>query len=209
MAKVNVVAPSTKKEALYKGIKEVAKEDLGQGKYKFTAKMDSGSSFSLEYRENGKFDDVLMEHWDINGKYAGELNPRQNKQERYGINRNNTGIAINELLYNLERIYNNLPAEVGEFNHFYLMKWQKRSGGEVFSVNAGDIVTKELNNAHGALAQKIERISGLKCAVFSYYNKINNPYSLLGMDCRKKEQRTLFKNEVSKFIQSGDLRVIK
>lgn len=97
-----------------------------------------------------------------------QLRPRYVGYKRC-INRNNTLININELIYQADRITNNLPVELGSYNHHlpsaFIGIGNQR---EIFSVKTGDICSFEQNNIHWGLCSRVYKDTGLMCSFKSY-----------------------------------------
>lgn len=129
--------------------------------------------------------------------------PKVDKRGCKYIIRENTIIYINELIYNLTRLYTGLPIQIGEYNHTYPASWQDR---EIISMDAGDICSHEQNMRHWELCNKIYKITGKKCQIPSYSDNI---YSLLGIDTSNCMGRLDFENRVDGLLDIGAIQEIK
>lgn len=110
--------------------------------------------------------------------------------QRLCINRNNTTVCVNELIYQAGRIANGLPVELGSYNHYLPSKFLEiLNMSEVFSVWSGDICGDGHNLDHWNLCERVYNDTGIMCSFKSY----TMAYEL------KELKRTITEQDVKKY----------
>lgn len=197
--RIQVVEKKTNKMRFYNLINRVVHKADGLV-HTLTATYASGSKFTLTYTEGGTVSSVHMSTTNRSGVNK-KLTPHYSNRGVLSINRENSEMSINELIYNLQLAAHGHPVEVGEYNHFTPRAW---GTPERFGVMQGDIVPRAQNRIHWQLCQRIYKYTGKKCSCPSW----GVVYSLLGINIRTKQGKADFRNKVSQYIASGDIQEV-
>lgn len=195
-----VIEAKANKMRFYNLISNVEHESNGLV-HTLTATYASGSKFSLTYTEGGNDSSVYMSTTNRSG-VTKKLTPHYSGRGVLCLNRENSELSINELIYNLTLGALGRPFEIGEYNHYTPIAW---GIPEKFGILQGDIVPRSQNKIHWQLCQRIKKMTGKKCSCPSW----GVCYSLLGLNIRTKKGKIEFINEVNKYIASGDIEEVK
>ena len=162
------------KEKYFESIVKVDRRiNLTNSQVELTA-LDSNSRKTIvEFRIGFHADEVRVYSVGIDNKKR-KLSPRDCKG-RLMVNRNNTIVAVNELICQFWKMSSGLPAKHGEFNHHVPACWCSEVGGEVFTPISGEICSPQQNKAHWYCLSRIYQETGYKCAMSTY----SQGYSIL------------------------------
>ncbi|WIV13193.1 hypothetical protein [Proteiniborus sp. MB09-C3] len=93
------------------------------------------------------------------------------RNNRTSINRDNTSVCVNELIWQFDRIANGLDVVIGQYNHYLPVSFIERLNiNELFGVDSGDVVDRNQNMLHWNICNKIRIKTGLLCKISSYSN---------------------------------------
>lgn len=197
MANITIIEPKTNKIAFYQAIKNVDRE-VHNGVITYTVMYKYGGGFNLSYVDGEGPEFVSMNTIKVNGVIS-PLKPTINQRGILTLRRNNTEMAINELVLNLNKLYFGMPAEIGEYNHLFAAKFlSNKNIKEIISIKSGDIVPKSQNGIHWKLAYRIYKVTGKMYKIPSYGI---NVYGLLGIN--EKKNKLLFLMIVNELEQAG------
>jgi hypothetical protein len=161
----------SKKFEYFKNIIEVSKTVDGD-KIKLIGKHRNGQHLIVEYVDGAGHADCHV--FSVNNAGVTSRLETVNDKGRLRVNRNNSRVHVNEIIWQLDRIYQGLPVIEGSYNHFYPIAY----GSEVMSASSGDVIPKVQNELHWDLARKIKKDTGWKCWLPSYGKQV---YALAGL----------------------------
>lgn len=172
------------KELYFGGLHDVKREVLDNGKTMLSAVEGSGKTISVIYTDGSTVAPEIYGCYYRGSKIVSiKLSPRWSTRGSLQINRLNTSVCVNELIYQLHHIADGECAVVGEYNHYYPVVWHPYN--EVFGVRSGDVCSPEQNKVHWLLCNRIYRLTGYKVSIPSY----GKAFGILGLPETKVTSR--------------------
>lgn len=144
----------------FNSITKVTKEIKENGLIIYKAFRADDSYDCLRYKEGNPTSSIVYTVTDKSGK-TDEIEVKPNGRKEYRCNRNNSQTAINEIIFQYERMFNGLDPIKGEYNHMYPLSWQiKHQGYETATIHNGEITESYLNSKHWNLLKQIKKDTG-------------------------------------------------
>lgn len=174
------------KELYFGGLHNVKREVLDNGKTMLSAVEGSGKTISIMYTDGSTNVPVIYGgHFRGSKMVYKQISPRWSTRGSLQINRLNTSVSVNELIYQLHRIADGDGAAIGEYNHYFPVVWHQYT--EVFSVHSGDVCSPEQNKVHWLLCNRIYQCTSYKVSLPSY----GKAFGMLGLPENKITRRLI------------------
>lgn len=174
------------KQLYFSKLHDVKREVLYNGKTLLSGIEGSGKTISIMYTDGSTNVPVIYGGYFRGSKLLyKQISPRWSTRGSLQINRLNTSVCVNELIYQLNRIADGEGAADGEYNHYFPVAWHQYS--EVFGVRSGDVCSPEQNKLHWLLCNRIYQCTGYKVSLPSY----GKAFGILGLPETKVTRRLI------------------